>query len=152
MSEAPRTVNDPWLEPLLPEIRARLDGRPLRELGCGDGIDTAVLVDAGCRVIGIDRSEAALDAPRVRAPGAELHCRDLREPFPLGDGDAGVVIASLSLHNFPWDELARAHARRGDDPALRVAESRLARRCRGRRLIGRRRDGDDRAGPSNRGA
>jgi SAM-dependent methyltransferase len=99
-------VNDHrWLEPLLPDICARLqDGRPLLELGCGDGLDTAVLAGAGCRVIGVDRSEAALAEARARVPGAEFYCRDLREPFPLGAGAAGVVLASLSLHYFPWAE------------------------------------------------
>jgi SAM-dependent methyltransferase len=96
--------SDPWLEPLLPEIRARSGGKPLLEVGCGEGLDTAVFVGGGCRVIAIDRSEAALVEARARAPGAELHCQDIRAPFPLAAGGASVVVASLSLHYFAWDE------------------------------------------------
>jgi SAM-dependent methyltransferase len=33
-----------------------------------------------------------------------VHCQDVRAPFPLGAGEAGAVIASLSLHYFPWAE------------------------------------------------
>ena len=95
---------DPWLYPLLLEIRARSGEKPLLEVGCGDGIDTAVLVGAGCRVIAIDRSEAALVEARARAPAGEFHCQDMRAPFPLEAGGASIVVASLSLHYFPWDE------------------------------------------------
>ena len=96
--------HDPWLDPLLPEIRARSGDKPLLEVGCGDGIDTAVLVGAGCRVVAIDQSEAALVEARMRAPADEFHCQDMRAPFPLEAGGASIVVASLSLHYFPWNE------------------------------------------------
>jgi SAM-dependent methyltransferase len=95
---------DPWLEPLLPEIRARSADKPLLEVGCGEGLDTAILVGAGCRVIAIDGSETALVHARARAPAGEFHCQDIRAPFPLGSGGASVVVASLSLHYFAWGE------------------------------------------------
>jgi SAM-dependent methyltransferase len=95
---------DPWLDPLLSELRSRAGDKPVLELGCGDGIDTAALVESGCRVIAIDNSETALTEARRRMPMAEYHCQDLRAPFPLGSGRAGVVVASLSLHYFPWQE------------------------------------------------
>ena len=97
-------ARDPWLDPLLPEIRARAGGKPLLEIGCGDGRDTAVLAGAECRVVALDQSEAALAEARARAPGAELHCQDMRAPFPVEPGGTGVVVASLSLHYFSWRE------------------------------------------------
>ena len=95
---------DAWLDRLLPEIGAHLRDRPVLELGCGDGIDTAILTEAGCRVLGIDISESALAEARVRAPSAEFYCQDVRAPFPIDASSAGIVVASLSLHYFPWEE------------------------------------------------
>jgi SAM-dependent methyltransferase len=96
--------DDPWLDPLLPEIRSHVGGRPVLELGCGDGADTAVLAGTGCRVIAVDKSESALAEARVRAPSAEFYCQDLRAPFPVGSGGASIVVASLSLHYFSWQD------------------------------------------------
>lgn len=95
---------DPWLDPLLPQIRSHLGNKPVLELGCGEGADTAVLLGVGCHVIGIDNSESALDEARFRAASGEFHCQDIRAPFPLSVGGTGVVVASLSLHYFSWQE------------------------------------------------
>jgi SAM-dependent methyltransferase len=105
---------DIWLEPLLPEILARVGDKPLLEVGCGDGIDTAILTNAGIRVIAIDQSEAALVEARVRAPVAEFHCQDMKAPFPIGSGGASIVVASLSLHYFRWDETVELAGRLRD--------------------------------------
>jgi SAM-dependent methyltransferase len=96
--------DDRWLDPLLAEIRSHAGGKPVLELGCGNGVDTAVLAGTGCRVIAIDKSEPALVEARVRAPSAEFHCQDLRAPFPVASAGASIVVASLSLHYFPWQE------------------------------------------------
>ena len=40
--------------------------------------------------------------PVERVPSAIFHCQDIRAPFPVER--AGVVVASLSLHYFPWPE------------------------------------------------
>jgi len=37
-------------------------------------------------------------------PSGAFHCQNILAPFPVADGSAGVVIASLSLHYFPWPE------------------------------------------------
>lgn len=74
------------------------------ELGCGGGRDTATLVEAGHRVVAVEVSADAVARARERVPSAEVHCRDIRAAFPVGDGGAGVAIASLSLHYFPWGE------------------------------------------------
>jgi trans-aconitate methyltransferase len=96
---------------MLPEIRARLRDKPLLEVGCGEGIDTELLVGTGLRVVAIDQSEAALVDARARAPAAEFHCQDMRAPFPLEPGGASIVVASLSLHYFSWDETTQLVAR-----------------------------------------
>jgi len=67
-------------------------------LGCGEGEDTRTLVREVPRVVALDISADALALARTRAPAAEFHRQDLREPFPIPDGSAGVVEASLSLH------------------------------------------------------
>ena len=78
--------------------------QPVLELGCGGGRDTATLIAAGHRVVAIDLSPVAAARARERVPSAEIHCQDIRAPFPLETGGTGVVVASLSLHYFAWPE------------------------------------------------
>ena len=47
---------------------------------------------------------ACVAAARARVPSAAIDCRDVRDPFPDAVRDVGVVVASLSLHYFPWAE------------------------------------------------
>jgi len=105
---------DPWLEPWLPQLQAHSAGLPVLEIGCGSGDDTAALAAAGLPVVAFDLSPEAVAAARQRVPQARIGCQDLRDAFPLGSGAAGAVVASLSLHYFPWDETealaARIHA------------------------------------------
>jgi SAM-dependent methyltransferase len=97
---------DPWLPRWLPLLRERAGEDPVLELGCGTGPDSAILVEAGLRVVGVELSSEAVEKARQRVPvGAQFHCQDFREPFPLLAGrTVGVVLASLSLHYFAWDE------------------------------------------------
>ena len=97
-------MRDPWLDRWLGSIGEHACGRPILELGCGSGRDTATLRRAGHAVVAIDISATALFAARLRAPGATFHRQDIRAPFPIGEAGVGVVIASLSLHYFPWVE------------------------------------------------
>jgi SAM-dependent methyltransferase len=96
-------AGDPWLARWLPLLAERAGGRPVLELGCGGGRDTATLAEAGHRVIGVELSPAAARRARDRVPSAEIHCQDIRAPFPI-TGPTGVVLASLSLHYFGWAE------------------------------------------------
>jgi len=96
--------DDRWLEPWLELIAARVGERPLLELGCGDGRDSAALAAAGHRVVGIDASASAIAAAAARAPSCEFHCQDIRAPFPQRCARVNVVLASLSLHYFSWLE------------------------------------------------
>ncbi|MBZ8143420.1 SAM-dependent methyltransferase, partial [Rubrivivax gelatinosus] len=97
-------LHDPWLAPWLPQLKDSAGNRPVLEIGCGTGADTATLAEAGLAVVAFDLSAASAAATRLRVPGAEVHHQDVRAPFPLGTGEAGAVIASLSLHYFPWAE------------------------------------------------
>ena len=93
---------DPWLTRWLPLIGERAAGLPVLEVGCGGGRDSAALVAAGYEVVGVDLSAKAIANARQRVPSAAFHCQDIRAAFPVER--AGVVIASLSLHYFPWPE------------------------------------------------
>ena len=93
---------DPWLDRWLPLLRDAAATRPVLELGCDTGIDTAWLLDHGFAVTATDIASGALAACARRAPGAQLLVHDLREPMPFADGQFGAALASLCLHYFPW--------------------------------------------------
>ena len=97
-------MGDPWLARWLPLVAEKAAGQPVLELGCGGGRDTATLVAAGHSVVAIELSPEAVARARERAPSAEIHCQDIRAPFPIDRGRVGVVVASLSLHYFAWPE------------------------------------------------
>jgi len=102
---SPGANTDPWLDRWLGLVAERAGAAPVLELGCGTGPDSAVLVNAGRRVVGIELSSESVAQAQARVPhGAEFHCSDFRAPFPVADGSIGVVLASLSLHYFAWDE------------------------------------------------
>jgi SAM-dependent methyltransferase len=95
---------DPWLQRWLPLLHERAGGAPVLELGCGDGRDTFTLVAAGLDVVAVDLSPGAIATARARVPQATFHVGDLRSPFPVADGGFGIIVASLSLHYFPWKD------------------------------------------------
>jgi SAM-dependent methyltransferase len=97
-------LHDPWLNRWIPKLRETVGTRPVLEIGCGTGADTATLVDAGFSVIALDLSAAAVATTKLRVPRATVFCQDVRDPFPLGKDEAGAVVASLSLHYFSWEE------------------------------------------------
>lgn len=65
------------------------------ELGCGSGLLTRYLVDAGHRVIATDASPAMLDLARETAPGAEEIRRLTLPDDPLPECDAVVSIGHV---------------------------------------------------------
>jgi len=95
---------DPWLQRWLPLVVEHARQHPVLEIGCGAGDDTATLVAAGLSVHAFDLSETAVALARLPAPTATVACRDTRDPFPLTAQSAGAVVASLSLHYFPWEQ------------------------------------------------
>lgn len=97
-------LRDRWLDRWLPELVARAGDGPVLEMGCGHGDDTVVLAKASLRVVAFDRSPTAVAIAKMRAPTASIACSDIRDPFPPSAQHVGVVIASLCLHYFAWDE------------------------------------------------
>ena len=90
--------DDPWLQRWLPRISAHAAGRPVLEIDCGRGADTATLGAAGLAVVAFDRSAVEIERAQERVPQARFLVRDVREAFPLDAQGTGVILASLSLH------------------------------------------------------
>ena len=59
-----------------PEWQRRAGDRVL-DLGCGDGVVTQKLVDAGCRVTGVNSSPHLLQGARARGCGAASRARGI---------------------------------------------------------------------------
>jgi SAM-dependent methyltransferase len=97
-------LHDNWLERWLPLAVERAGTAPVLEIGCGHGDDTATLAGAGLRVFAFDLSALAVRMAKIRVASAVVECRDIRDPFPEQAQELGVVVASLSLHYFPWAE------------------------------------------------
>ncbi|QWF79776.1 Trans-aconitate 2-methyltransferase [Amycolatopsis sp. CA-230715] len=75
-------------------LLAPLRGGTVLELGCGTGLLTRHLVDAGYRVIATDASEDMLEHARAHVPEADV--RPLRLPDdPLPRADAVVSIGNV---------------------------------------------------------
>jgi len=78
------------------------------EIGCGSGLLTRHLVEAGHRVLATDASEAMLDLARRHAPGAE-DLRQLRLPDdPVPAADAIVSVGHVLNYLDDESELDRA--------------------------------------------
>ena len=96
-----RGPEDHWLERWQTVLEASRD-TPILELGCGGGQDARFLTGLGFAVIATDFSEGALELTRRRAPDARLENVDLTRGLPFPDAAFRVIVASLSLHYFPW--------------------------------------------------
>jgi SAM-dependent methyltransferase len=80
----------PGILRLLEPVRER--GGLVVELGCGSGLLTRYLVEAGHRVIATDASPAMLELARDTAPGAVDICTLVMPDDPVPDCDAVVSI------------------------------------------------------------
>lgn len=91
--------SNPWLHEhadlLVPGYRAL-------DIGCGSGEDSADLVRAGLEVIGLDRSDKRLERAREHVPDATFIVADIASHIPFPDNHFDLVVASLSIHYFPW--------------------------------------------------
>lgn len=103
--------SDPWLQRWLPLISDRAGSGRVLELGCGTGEDSAALAETGVDLVALDLSEDAVATAKERVPSANFLVQDIRDPFPLGNDRANVIVASLSLHYFSWAETLRLVAR-----------------------------------------
>ncbi len=93
---------DPWLDPFWSTLRAA--GEQALELGCGPGEDAAELTARGFRVVGFDLLRKPIRRAVEHAPDAHFFVADLRAPLPVRSETVNIVVASLSLHYFPWHE------------------------------------------------
>jgi SAM-dependent methyltransferase len=91
---------DPWLDPCLDAMHAA--GDTVLELGCGIGEDAAELTARGFRVLASDLSRAMVRAAVGNAPEARFFVADLSAPLPVRSAAVDCVVASLSIHYFPW--------------------------------------------------
>ena len=109
----------PW-----PETEAFCEGRRVEvalDVGCGNGRNTAVLVDHADAVVGVDVSGALLSIARDRVTAAVLLQGDAaRLPLRHDVADLALYIATLhhlgdrSLRRRSLDELARVLAPGGE--------------------------------------
>jgi SAM-dependent methyltransferase len=96
----------PGILALLEPVRAR--GGLVVELGCGSGLLTRYLVEAGHRVIATDASPAMLDVARDYAHGA-VEVRQLVLPHdPIPEADAIVSIGHALNYLASADAIDRA--------------------------------------------
>lgn len=103
--------SDPWLQRWLPLISDRAGFGRVLELGCGTGEDSAVLAETDVDLVALDLSEDSVATAKERVPSASFFVQDIRDPFPLGNDRANVIVASLSLHYFSWAETLHLVAR-----------------------------------------
>src|SRR5690349_24023456 len=129
----------PGILRLLEPVRER--GGLVLELGCGSGLLTRHLVEAGHRVIATDASPAMLDLARETAPGADVRLLVLPDD-PLPDADAVVGVGHV-LNYLPDAEAidrglvaAAGAVRPGGVLALDLCDLELARRRAGERPVG----------------
>ena len=96
----------PGILALLEPVRAR--GGLVLEVGCGSGLLTRYLVDAGHRVVATDASPAMLELARVTVPDAEAIERIALPDDPLPEADAVVSIGHALSYLPTADAIDRA--------------------------------------------
>lgn len=87
-------VDHRWLDRWMP----RLDGLTVLELGCGEGIDSAILRESAGLVVSSD-----IDQRDGWSGGGAYLVLDHSKPLPFKAEAFDVVVVSLSLHYFSWD-------------------------------------------------
>ena len=91
----PDTLEAPLLEQrrafLLAHVRP---GERALDLGCGEGLFTALLAQEGADAVGVDVAEAALVRARAKHPGPAYLLAPPGGPLPLEDSSADLVWAS----------------------------------------------------------
>ena len=104
------------------EVLALLDPRPgerILDLGCGNGVLTAKLAEAGAEVTGLEPDPDMARAARAR--GIAVVEQDAHEPF--GEGAFDAVFSNAALHWMREPEVVLRNVRRALHPRGRfVAE------------------------------
>lgn len=97
----------------------RPDDRAL-DLGCGDGVFTTVLAQAGAEVIGADVAQAALDRATARDPNGEFRLIPIDGPLPFEDCRFDLVWASEVIEHIADTARWLSEVRRVLTPGGRV--------------------------------
>lgn len=111
---APAPAPDAWLAPFLDVLRdacgamAGTTRSPVLELGCGPGEDAAWLAARGVRVVACDHDAGQLARARETAGAVPFLRANIAAPLPVRTAACGAVVASLSLHYFPWAQTRAA--------------------------------------------
>jgi SAM-dependent methyltransferase len=93
---------DPWLDKWLDLIKQKSANGLVLELGCGSGWDTVELLSAGCNVVAADLSMENLTECKTTIPNAHRVQLNHSMSLPFTDASMDVIVASLTLHYFPW--------------------------------------------------
>ena len=93
-------VNAAYERPALLAMAGDVRGKRVLDVGCAAGALSALLVDRGAEVVGIDVSERLVEIARRDLGGrAEFRVADVGRPMPFfADGTFDLVTASLVLH------------------------------------------------------
>lgn len=75
---------------------------PVLDLGCGLGSDTLHLTELGYNVLSADFSKEALKKIKRSISNTRLLQFDFHNGLPFRKKSAGLIIADLSIHYFPW--------------------------------------------------
>ena len=92
--------NEFYERPAMLELLGEVEGLKVLDVGCGSGVLTHRLLEAGASVIGIDASLEMLERAKARVGrDAQLQVHDLHDPLDwLPDETIDVVVASLVIH------------------------------------------------------
>lgn len=88
------------------ELAGTLENKKILDAGCGDGLYTRLLFDAGAGgITGVDWSENALRFARVFVSNATFIKADLRS-IPLPDASFDLIVFLETLEHFPPENIA----------------------------------------------
>ncbi len=103
------------LNDLLLEKIASIDHCAILELGAGNGYFLPLVLrrfsgQSPARIVVTDQSPKMLELAQrhFRLPDATYQCLDVRQPFPLGDGQFDLVIATMLFNEVPARNFGRA--------------------------------------------
>ena len=97
------------------DLLAPQAGERVLDLGCGDGVLTQKLIDAGCDVVGVDADPAMVAAAQAR--GIDARIGDARTLDFVGEFDA--VFTNAALHWVGQPDVVTAGVKRALKPGGR---------------------------------